>query len=53
MDNNKVYQKIKDLAHQLAHQGAVYTRADLAYDLQGLGVSEDSYEVDKLVWEAY
>lgn len=30
MDKLKIYQKIRDLAHQ---GEAVYTRADLAYDL--------------------
>ena len=33
MDKLKIYQKIKELSHQ---KGTVYTRADLAYDLQQL-----------------
>ena len=38
MDKLKIYQKIKELSHQ---KGTVYTRADLAYDLQQLGISND------------
>lgn len=50
MDKIKIYQKIKELSHQ---KGTVYTRADLAYDLQQLGISNDCFEVGILVWEAY
>ena len=50
MDKLKIYQKIKELSHQ---KGTVYTRADLAYDLQQLGISNDCFEVGILVWEAY
>lgn len=46
----KIYQKIRELAHQ---GETVYTRADLAYDLQQLGISNDCFEVGLLVWEAY
>ncbi len=50
MDKLKIYQKIKELSHQ---EGVVYTRADLAYDLQQLGISNDCLEIGILVWEAY
>ena len=50
MDKLKIYQKIKELSHQ---EGVVYTRADLAYDLQQLGISNDCFEIGILVWEAY
>lgn len=50
MDKLKIYQKIRDLAHQ---GEAVYTRADLAYDLQQFGISQDCFEVGLFVWEAY
>ena len=50
MDKINIYQKIKELSHQ---KGTVYTRADLAYDLQQLGISNDCFEVGILVWEAY
>lgn len=50
MDKLKIYQKIRDLAHQ---GEAVYTRADLAYDLQQFGISRDCFEVGLFVWEAY
>lgn len=49
-DNLKIYQKIRDLAHQ---GDLVYTRADLAYDLQELGIPNDCFEVGLLVWESY
>ena len=49
-DNLKIYQKIRDLAHQ---GDLVYTRADLAYDLQELGIPNDCLEVGLLVWESY
>ena len=52
MEKQKVYQKIRDIAHQLQKDGATYTRADLAYDLHDLGINNDSAEVGMLVWEA-
>ena len=52
MEKQKVYQKIRDIAHQLQKDGATYTRADLAYDLHDLGINGDSAEVGMLVWEA-
>lgn len=53
MDKQKIYQKIHDIALQLQREDSIYTRADLAYDLQDLGVSKDTVEVGMLVWEAY
>ncbi len=53
MDKQSVYRKIREIAHQLQKDGAIYTRADLAYDLQQSGVPEDGFEVGRLVWEAY
>ena len=37
----------------LQKSGLKYTRSDLAYELQGMGVVKDSLEVSKLIWEAY
>lgn len=53
MDKQKIYQKIRDIAHRLEQNGGTYTRADLAFDLQELGISKDGFEVGMLVWEAY
>ena len=53
MDNNRIYQKIYDIASQLLKENAVYTRADLAYELQDFGIKADSSEIGMLVWEAY
>lgn len=53
MDNNRIYQKIYDIASQLLKENAVYTRADLAYELQDFGIKADSFEIGMLVWKAY
>ncbi|MDL2303760.1 hypothetical protein LJC72_00270 [Bacteroides sp. OttesenSCG-928-D19] len=53
MNKAKVYQKIKELAYHLIASEEVYTRADLAYDLQDFGITSDGLEVSKLIWEAY
>lgn len=53
MEKLKIYQTIRDIACQLQQNNATYTRADLAYDLQKLGISKDSIEVSMLVWEAF
>ena len=53
MEEQKVYKKIRDVAHRLKDDKETYTRADLAYDLRDLGVDNDSAEVSALVWKAY
>lgn len=53
MDNNRIYQKIYDIASQLLKENAAYTRADLAYELQDFGIKADSFEIGMLVWKAY
>lgn len=53
MDENQIYQKIYDIASQLLKENAVYTRADLAYELQDFGIKADSFEIGMLVWKAY
>ena len=52
-NRQKIYQKIRDIAHSLNEKGATYTRADLAYDLRELDIKNDSSQINKLVWEAY
>lgn len=53
MEEQKIYKKIRDIAHRLNTDKATYTRADLAYDLRDLGVENDSAAVSAWVWEAY
>ncbi len=53
MDNKKVYEHILALAKDLMKDGVKYTRADLAYELEKLGVSQDSLDVSRLVMAAY
>lgn len=51
--DEKIYQKIYDIAHELSKRESTYTRADLAYELQNEGVKKDSFEIGKLVYETY
>lgn len=53
MKNDKVYQKIKDLARLAHNQNCNLTRADLAYELKDFGIENDSFYLNELVWEAY
>lgn len=53
MDKQKIYRKIYDMARQLQKDSAIYTRADVAYELRDFGVEKDSFDVEKLVWETY
>ena len=53
MEKEKIYQEIRNLSRKLQKDAAVYTRADVAYELRGFGVEKDSFEVERLVWEAY
>ena len=53
MDKQRIYKRIHDIAHELSQDNSTFTRADLAYELQDDGVGKDSFEVGKLVYEAY
>lgn len=53
MDKQKLYQKIRDCAIELTRNKQTYTRADLAYELKDYGVGQDSFDIVKLVYEAY
>ncbi len=53
MDSKKIYEQILTLAKELVKDGVKYTRADLAYELEKLGVSQDSLDVSRLVTAAY
>ena len=52
-DNLKVYQAIKTIADNLCKENKTFLRADLAFELKKYGVTSDSSEVSKLVFEAY
>ena len=49
----KILSKIRDIAVKLNHDGAVYTRADLAYELKTCGIANDSVDVSRFVCEAF
>ena len=53
MDKQRVYKRIHDIAHELNKDKSTMTRADLAYELNDDGIEKDSYEVGRLVYEAY
>lgn len=53
IDLQRLYERIKSVADQLVARDDHFTRADLAYELRGDGISGDSSEVSRLVWEAY
>lgn len=53
MKNDKLYQRIKDLAWQAHSQNCNLSRADLAYELKDFGIENDSFYINELVWEAY
>ena len=53
MEKQKLYQKIRDCAIELTRNKHTYTRADLAYELKDYGVGQDSFDIVKLVYEAY
>ena len=53
MDKQKIYKRIHDIAHELNKDNSTFTRADLAYELHDDGVEKDSFEVGRLVYEAY
>ncbi len=49
----KVFQKIKNLSVKLMEEQCTFSRADLAYELKDYGITNDSIEVSKLVYDAY
>ena len=52
-DNQKVYEAIKMIADELCKENKTYLRADLAYELKKYGITADSSEVSRLVFDAY
>lgn len=55
IDDNKkeLYKIIQDLSKRLTEEEAMYTRADLAYELKNYGFDMDSVDVTDAVWNAY
>lgn len=53
LNKENIYKEIFQIAQNLNKSNSTYKRADLAYELNGVGVSSDSFEVSILVWEAY
>lgn len=53
MNNQDIYQKVKAIADELCKENKTYLRADLAFELKKYGITSDSSDVSKLVYEAY
>jgi len=57
MDTALILDKIKTLADTLAEDDSIFTRSDLAWELQEdlakVGINGDSPEISRLVWECY
>ena len=57
MDTALILDKIQSLADTLYEDGSTFTRSDLAWDLKDdfaqLGITGDSPEISRLVWECY
>ncbi|MBO7438277.1 MAG: hypothetical protein J6U21_01205, partial [Bacteroidales bacterium] len=57
METSFLLDKIKQLADTLSEDGSTFTRSDLAWDLKDdlakVGITGDSPEISRLVWECY
>ncbi|SDH67240.1 hypothetical protein [Myroides phaeus] len=53
MKNNQIYDKIYEIAKSLSSKSTTFTRSDLSYELKSLGVKNDSFDVNTLVWDTY
>ena len=53
MSNKDIHNKIVELADKLAKSGSSFSRADLAYELKRQGVSTDSPELSRIVYEVW
>ena len=57
MDTMLILNKIQELADSLAAENSTFTRSDVAWELQddlaSVGISGDSPEISRLVWECY
>lgn len=53
MNEKQLFSEIRRLAHSLKKNNDTYTRADLAYELKKFGFMQDTFEISRLVWDAY
>ena len=53
MEDNKVLKKIYSLAKEICDKKTTFTRTDVAFELKEFGISNDSIEVSKLIYDAY
>lgn len=53
MSNKDIHKKIVELADKLAQSGSSFSRADLAYELKQQGISSDSPELSRIVYEVW
>lgn len=53
MEDNKVFKKIYSLAKEICDKETTFTRTDVAFELKEFGISNDSIEVSKLIYDAY
>ncbi len=53
MNEHGVYQAIKSIADSLCRENKTWLRADLAFELKKYGITSDSSEVSRLVFDAY
>lgn len=57
METTLILNKIQEYADKLAAEKSFFTRSDLAWELQedlaGMGITGDSPEISRLVWECY
>ena len=49
----KIIERINEIARKLRSEGETLTRSDLAYELKPLKDGQDSQEITKLVWKAW
>lgn len=49
----KIFERIYEIARKLRSDGETLTRSDLAYELKPLKVGQDSQEITRLVWKAW
>lgn len=53
MNDTKILKKIYSLAKEICDKKTTFTRTDVAFELKEFGISNDSIEVSKLIYDAY
>lgn len=51
--DQKVIERIHEIAKKLNSEGETLTRSDLAYELKSFGIESDSQEITRLVWKSW